>query len=399
MSVSAFYAGVTSPSVGAATEKIHFNLINISALNTPYNMSSDTFSVSQRSLYWFHICAGIPTSSKTNYRLNGLVYPAVVYSSATGYPQDQLTADTLQWVWPNATLSISNNQSLRSSSELETAWLGFRLDNLFNPLVAFGVQLTQTFNSISSVKFDRILVNEGNRYNLSDGSFIVPLSGIYFFSMVTTKLFYLKVNGVLKLCTCVCDNAHNSGDLVSSRGSAMFALNANDKVQVVAVSGFLPIYTTQDGLVNFQGFLYSPISGNQVAWSVVRSASVEGPADYVSFDIINTNKPTNCWIIASNKISVPLTGLYFVDIYAYLCGSSFAYCAGNGDTSIQVLRNGVPIVSIRMAIATFDNCASRSRSIIVALNVSDELRVRVPTGGCLYSDSQQMMAFNGFLMH
>ena len=299
---------------------------------------------------------------------------------------------------PNSTLSVSNKQPLLSSSNLETAWLGFRLDNLFYPLVAFGVQRTQNINVSGTINFDRVLANEGNGYNSSTGFFIVPVSGIYFLSIVTPSLFGLYVNpAYTEMFICLCDSVHITTDQVSTRGSLMLTLNVNDKVQVIPNAANLPINVIRDGIASFQGFLYSPRSGNKTAWSVSRTVS-SGPTDYLSFNLVNVNT-ANCWNAAFKNVTIPTSGMYYVDITDYPCGTAFGYCSGNGDNVIQVLHNGNPIVRIRLSIATFNNCASRSRSALVSLKAGDELRVNIPTGGCHYSNSGRMMAFSGFLLY
>ena len=321
-----------------------------------------------------------------------------MYSSATVYPQDQLSADTLQWVRPNVTLSVSNEYLLFSSSNLETSWLGFRLDNLLNPLVAFGVQLTKTSNFIDSVIFDRILVNEGKSYKTNEGMFVAPLKGIYFFTITTSTYFYLKVNKInIMLSICPCDSIHSLHDVVTSRGSIMLALNANHTVHVVPYDSKTAIVTNKDGAINFHGFLYSPILRNQVAWSVARTSIIAGPSNDIKFEIINVNEPI-CWK-TSNKVIIPRSGMYYVDICSCFCGSNFYYCQGDGNATMQVLSNRQPIIFIGQTKTKSDNCVTRSRSVIVHLNVGDELRVVMPTKGCCYSDVNRMITFNGFLLN
>ena len=384
-----------------ATAKVPFSLINFTACNVPYNTSPNTFLVSQRSLYWFHLSAGVPANKMTNYKLNGLNYSSFVYSSATAYPPDQLTTDTLQWIPPNASLWVSSDQTLYSTSNYETAWFGFRLDNLFNPLVAFAVQLTQPYTTSSAIKFNRVLVNEGNGYNINDGLFTAPINGIYFFSSTTTNNIYIAVNNYVnvKLCVFLNDNAHTSSDLVSVRGSILLTLKVNDKVQIIPRVKEL-IRTNQDGFASFSGFVYSPIFGFKIAWSVVRKTFIMGPSDYAFFDEINTNQG-NCWHKASNRVIIPVSGIYFVDLGSPHCGKGFQWCHdgdGNGDTVIQVLCNENIIVNKKLSVITYENCGVRSRATLVSLNTSDELRINVPTGGCHYSDAYGMIWFNGFLL-
>ena len=391
---------MTSSNV-AATAKVPFSLINFTVYNAPYNTSSNTFLVSQRSLYWFHLSAGVPANKTTYYRLNGLNYSSFVYSSATAYPQDQLTTDTLQWVPPNVSLWVSSDQTLYSTSNYETAWFGFRLDNLFNPLVAFAVQLTKSYTTASAIKFNHVLVNEGNGYDINDGSFTALINGIYFFSTTTTNNIYITVNEYLnvKLYVLLNDNAHTSSDLVSVRGSILLTLKVNDKVQVIPSAKEF-IRTNQDGFANFNGFLYSPTSGFNIAWSVVRKSFLIGPYDYVLFEAINTNQG-NCWQKAFNRVVISVSGIYFVDIGSPHCGKDFQWCHngdGNGDTVIQVLHNGNEIVNKKLSVITYDNCGVRSRATLVSLNTGDELRINVPTGGCHCSGVYGTIWFNGFLL-
>ena len=201
-------------------------------------------TVPQRSLYWFHLCAGVPAKTQTNVRLNGLDYPAVAYSSVNDYPADQLTVDTLQWVRRNTTLTVSTEEPLFSSLNMETAWLGFRLDNLFTPLIAFAAQLTSTKEFHTILIFDRVLVNEGNCYNEQNGVFIVPISGNYFFSVIVSAEAKLMVNRRGQFCVCACDNMRKPQDIVSTRASVMLALNARDSVYILSNRGV----SNKDGL-------------------------------------------------------------------------------------------------------------------------------------------------------
>ena len=96
LSVSAFDVGLTSSLTELNITKIPLKSIKITATNTPCNSSTSLFSVLQSSLYWFQLSAGAPANTKTDYRLNGLNYPAAVYSSVAAYPQSQLTKDYLK---------------------------------------------------------------------------------------------------------------------------------------------------------------------------------------------------------------------------------------------------------------------------------------------------------------
>ena len=62
-------------------------------------------------------------------------------------------------------------------------WAGFRMDTLLNPLVF--VYALSTVPSVSArlVAFNKILLIDGIVWNASDSQFVVPLKGIYYFSI------------------------------------------------------------------------------------------------------------------------------------------------------------------------------------------------------------------------
>ena len=44
---------------------------------------------------------------------------------------------------------------------------------------------TRTLNTYSVIKFDKIMINNGNHYHPTDGVFVAPISGVYMFSWNT----------------------------------------------------------------------------------------------------------------------------------------------------------------------------------------------------------------------
>ena len=398
---SAFYVGISAPAIPSGFNRLPFKAVSFSNKTSPYSAIENTFSVSQPSLYWFHLCVGVPANTTTYNRLNGLSYPTVIYSTAAVYPMDRLCVDTLQWVDPAVPLTVSNNQSLFSSSNLEIAWLGFRLDNTLSPLIAFDVQLTYDYATDSStedlvVNFNRVILNLGNSYHISNNTFIVPLSGAYFFSITTPNKIQMTVNNQSMLAVCVCDDKHGEA-IGSGRGSVMVSLNKDDAVRAMVMHTGLNVTGNPYGLTSFRGFLYSPLFQLQTAWSVARSVlqSYSGPINYLPHNIVftNINEP---WRSTLNKVIIPITGTYFIDLTSYLCGSGWG---GDGNCEMNVMLNGNPIVVTRLSVATFSNCISRSRSTIVKLLKDDELWVNIPTVGLYYNDDRRMQTFTGFLLY
>ena len=96
------------------------------------------------------------------------------------------------------------------------------------------------------------MVNEGNGYNTLTNTFVVPLDGSYFFSVVTPSGAHLTVNSNIVLCVCLCVIA--LGSAISSGLASVMTLNNGDVVRVKALTVRLNIISNQDGLTSFRGF-------------------------------------------------------------------------------------------------------------------------------------------------
>ena len=400
---SAFLVGVMIE-IPAGPNEISFTQTYFASKNLVYNQVSKKFQVQETSLYWFHLSAGIPSHTAASYKLNGLKFSPVVYSTSTIFSNDCLTVDTLQWVTPAMSLSATTYHPLFNSPGLPATFvLGFRIDNLFCPLVAFEVQISTntklpSVESVAPIFFDTVLVNEGQGYQINNSVFVAPVEGTYFFTVTTPGMVYLEITKQHNLQICNCAQIQNRGVTVV-RGSAMFTLQQNDSIQLISgAHPRLPIVSDEYGITKFQGFLYKPRSTMQVAWSVVKvqdgSSTFTGPIDYLSYNIINVNI-NSPWKEETNKVVIPISGTYLVDLYSYHCGW---YWVGDGNTEIHVLLNNVSIIINRLTSITFENCVSRSRSTIVKTKEGDELRVMVPTGGTFHADGNRMETFSGFLL-
>ena len=250
-----------------------------------------------------------------------------------------MVTDTLQWINQDMTITLSNKEILYSSLNMETSLLGFRLDNLFRPLIAFALQYTDS-TDYGIIPFNRVLVTEGISWDASLSSLIIPLNGNYFISFATTSMIHLMVNDAKRAIACMCDtnsdgtSAHNG--IQVGRGSVMLSLTVGDEVKFM--SGIVT-ESNSDGLVSAQGFLYRPLSDISVAWCVAKSNDVvltesiyfTGMRDILSYDLVlvDVNSP---WNKEANKVVIQSDGTYFIDLYGTLCGSG--YC-GDGNSGVH----------------------------------------------------------------
>jgi hypothetical protein len=342
---SLFHVGSNKTIIAANTANIVFDAPVTTTVYSPYNVTSKYMtSVPDSGVYWFQLAAGVPANTQTNTRLNGLQYPVAVVTSTTNYPDDVMVTDTIQYVNTSTQLSVSNAYSALGNKNgvMGTSVLGYRLDNIMSTQVYFSVQCTATSIAANTkITFDRVLINVGNAWSTVNNTFRAPYDGNYFLSYATgaptgsaTMAIYLMLNGTEVGGTYVEDNLHKH--YIISRGATMLQLSAND---VVTYQSFnTGNYGSTDGLINAQGFLYSPLGGAAaaVAWGVgnpVNSGVTKGPMTVVPFATINVNLRV-VWNTTTNTATIPVAGTYFIDLTAFLYGSASGY-GTNGNNGIH----------------------------------------------------------------
>jgi hypothetical protein len=91
-----------------------------------------------------------------------------------------------------------------------------------------------------------------------------------------------------------------------------------------------PHNSTSDGLVNAQGFFYSPLNAPAVAWGLALTLPnyTVGPTSILAYNVVNVNLQ-NAWNSTANTVAIPVSGTYFIDKTFYLCGSG---TCGDGTT-------------------------------------------------------------------
>jgi hypothetical protein len=135
------------------------------------------------------------------------------------------------------------------------------------------------------------------------------------------------LNGVTVGAVYVNDDVHSN--IITMRSSTMLQLTANAVVTYHTISA--GNYGSSNGLINAQGFLYSPLgsAAAAVAWCVRDSAASLGPASVVPFVAININLQ-GAWNTATKKVTIPVAGTYLIDLTATLRGSASG--CGNGNS-------------------------------------------------------------------
>ena len=371
--------------------------------NTPFSLPTIQFLGFEYGFYWFHLSSEIPQNSGASFQLNGLEFPVTMVASKVIFPRNCMTVDTLQKVLPSTLLTITAMYTdICSNQNFETSLLGIRLDNILSPLTAFSARAIFNTSTIKfrALRFDQVIVDEGSVFAKNYNEELkAKQSGIYVFSInlaITTILLRLTINNRPIISVCACDDRHYFNVGYSSRATAMFTLNKNDIVKLEFMKFANNATAALNGAVTFNCFRYSLATNNPVAWSVASAYTSTNtkPKDYYPFQVAYVNI-SNPWQAALNKVIVPISGIYFVHLTGYFCGSE-----KYGDSSeMHTLHNGYPIIILRLSnTLSFVDCITRSRSIIINLTVGDELKVKTLTYSIFRSSSQHEEGFTGFLL-
>ncbi len=116
------------------------------------------------------------------------------------------------------------------------------------------------------------------------------------------------------------------------------------------------------------GFLYSPSTLPEVAWTAALNGNVQGPRDPVPF-VAYVNYG-NGFDSSTYRFIAPHSGLYYV----IMTGAS----TGSMPMKMNLLLNGVLKAGVAYEMSGVK--VSRSRAIILRLNVDEELRASLPAG-------------------
>ena len=141
-------------------------------------------------------------------------------------------------------------------------------------------------------------------------------------------------------------------------------------------------------MTSFSGFLYEPISGRKVIWSVSQSSNLNGPLDPFPFDAIWLNVG-NGWSSTANKFVIPYVGVYQLHWSIRLSSGAPA--------DYRLKLNGVDYASILCA-SSNHGYETRSRSIMIDASVGDTFHIVLAASTWLMGCPYQQTSFTGFLI-
>ena len=349
--------------------------------------------------YLMHMSAGVPAFVRLRYTLQGTSSAANILLTHRSYDGEVvISRDDIQYIEDGQTFSMSSDDSLYSDGMKQTSWSGFKIDDIVSPLILFRAARTSSYSiNNSPVPLDKMLINIGDSWEPCGKQFVVPQTGIYFLSFSSASVpntqhqLELLLNGNMIARTLLSSETFD-GNEISSR-SLLLHLNSGDvaKLFLSDVSG--PIYSDSSYQTSFIGFLYEPLHGQSVAWTLtfpdLTATYIYGP-NYVNFTNILLNSGS-AWNNSAGILQISTSGIY----YLHISGASYPLTY---KFNLIILLNGQALMNVMEKVDTVRKDYNiRSRSLIINLTIGDQLRVAVPEGYEAHSYRSDIM-FSGFLI-
>ena len=138
------------------------------------------------------------------------------------------------------------------------------------------------------------------------------------------------------------------------------------------------------------GFLYEPIHGMSVAWSVHRTTSAIGPMEPVNFNYVMVN--VGCaWNNYTNSFTAPVGGVYYIHINTDKVSGK--------KVNFQVMWNGNSFISFLTEHTYHNGTETRGRAIMANLTLGASLHIKLWNETEVYSDNYKQTSFSGFFLY
>ena len=355
---------------------VHFDTVSI---NDGSSFNSATFTPSEDGFYWFHLAIGAVQNQPVHAELVTKANRRQVFSNLSLLHYYSVSIDDFQHLSSGQTVSVAARSVLSSFLD-QTAFLGFRLDNLFSPFFAFKMQNVP--GSKANSLFDNFPVTPNQKWSI-DGENVVlrmPKAGVYVVSLsvrFTADLAEtIATNFICNASLAVNDKTvpdfgvafFRSGRLQEATlisGLYLLSLRADDALHVFSVK---PSGSSQ---ISFQGFMIQPALGRNIAWALKTVDQVDTTQlTTMTFNYVDVNVG-NAWKAENNTIVIPTSGLYYLSLTAIVDVGLHNYFSVNVNRAQLVLTT-----ASRQGIDQTGVChTTLQASTIVSLRSVDQIQV------------------------
>ena len=345
-------------------------------------------------LYVFYTTASLPPNMTADIRLVGTPDMSnILRSTHCNCGETLAMREDMQLLIKNTDMWISSDNPLNSDNiTFPTSFGGFFVNSFVKSIIAFAVRLTKPHSQQGNIPFDNIYYQSSVLWNTPANVFIAPKGGLYYFSVSVGTTMGLVVvslrvnkNSAVQLYS-FCDDSTCGTETISQ--SSLLRINRGDEVSVYLETG--TVFSDLRYQTSFFSFLYDTVF-TKVAWSLQLTRVDTDKKEPLFFDVVLVNEGDG-WNSVSQTYEVPIDGYYFVHFSALGCYST--------TLNLQLLLNRKVMANIYQE-ATNADCVKRintkGRDIILHLNKSDVLQMRLLNDGCVLTDERRkVFSFVGF---
>ena len=360
-----------------------------------FNSQVNKFSTPQYGLYWFHLRAWSNENSTVDCSMKGTNgMPSIgVLRTQPKAGTDAPSRDDLRWLIKRTAIYITSPIPIGDSYvNAMSAWIGIKIDDLMDPLIAFNVYQNQTIMTPIfplPVPFTNIVLNEGSGWNSLSYKFVAPVTGVYIFSYCTAStagapsLFTLVIDNNIFYNVEISDTAHPG--IISSSRSVPHSVTQGQSVWITGNGK--QSYGNQYQLSSFKGFLYSPGHRINVVWSVHTTTAGNCIWNNLNIPFVSIYVNVgNAWQNGQKQVVIPVAGIYYVSIAATSTSS-------NGIEPF-VCVNGIFFGNTGISAGLTNSSVTREGSFLFQLRVGDTVAQKDITN-CYTAYT----SFSGFLLY
>ena len=358
-----------------------------------YDLSSGLFTPQLNGAYVIHFSSGLFPGTPVSLSLEGYSMGTDLSHKSTSHNGWETTSRDAIYTFTQGTkLYISLYEGKSASNVLkQSSWSAYLLDSLMYPLITFFVGRNSSFSGNGKVIFTSTFVNVGNAWNSVSNIFTAPRNGTYVFSMSCGAQsgqpchLYIKLNSALAQGMAMNGTSRNGTDMTSRTFAMFFAVNSTMYVTSYNAS----LFSDNGYQLSFSGFLYEPVNGISVIWSVNQKSSMSGQYSPFPFNDITVNIG-NGWRTANNTFIVPYAGVYQLHL---TCTTP-----AGGVVDYRLMWNGIAYANIYSNNTINNGLDTRSRAIMIEAAVGDTFYIATTSTTKLYSEASTLISFTGYLL-